>query len=75
MELLCFAVGPGYEIKLHPVSCGKFAPQKFTGGAIFSQTAIVKHSPLGDLLTIAVCEKIASMLFDREKIVPTTAIY
>jgi len=34
-------------------------PQKVAGGAIFSQAAIVKYSPLGNLFTIAVCEKIA----------------
>jgi len=34
-------------------------PLKNCRGPIFSQTVIVKHSPLGDLFTIAVCEKIA----------------
>jgi len=40
-----------------PVSLRKIAPLKNHWGAIFSQTTIVKHSPLGDLFTIAVCEK------------------
>jgi len=32
-------------------------------------------SPPGDLFTIAVCEKIAPLLFGREKFAPTTAIF
>jgi len=36
----------------------KIAPQKNRRRAIFSQTVIVQHRPLGDLFTIAVSEKI-----------------
>jgi len=47
--------------------CGKIAPQKNHRGAIFSQTVIVKHSPLGDLFTIAVCEKFAPRRFFHDR--------
>jgi len=42
-------------------------PQKKLPGVIFSQTVIVKHSPLGDLFTIAVCEKIALRRFIHDR--------
>jgi len=46
-----------------PLSLEKIAPLKNRRGAIFSQTVIVKHSPLGDLFTIAFCKKIAPRRF------------
>jgi len=43
----------------------KNCPPKKLPGVIFSQTVIVKRSPLGDLFTFAVCEKIPPQLFDH----------
>jgi len=55
------STAPGAERARLPVFHGKIAPLKNRWGVIFSQTAIVKHSPLGDLFPIAVCEKIAPL--------------
>jgi len=44
------------------------------GGDFFMHAEHEKFAP-GDLSTIAVCEKIAPPLFDREKSASTTAIY
>jgi len=43
----------------------KNRPPKKRWGAFFSQ--IVKHSPLGDLFMITVCEKIAPRLFIHDR--------
>jgi len=73
------AICPGYDVKLHPLSREIFAPCEVIAPiakrAIISCTPIMNNSPLGDLFTIAVCEKIAPPLFGREKFAPTTAIY
>jgi len=87
---LVSAVNPLSEWKYFmPVSHGKIARQNNRQGTIFSQTVIVKHSPLCDLFTITVCKKIAPrrfihdrrlwencpLLFDRLKFAPMTETF
>jgi len=61
-----------------PVSREIFAPVRKSpqakGGDFFLHAEHEKFAP-SDLLTMAVCEKIAPPLFGREKFAPTTAIY